>query len=69
MVPVAVISKEDIKPRPMSFCHVIVLLLLAVNIIGLQVSIGSKMICCVLTAEKTMFIATRAEYENIILLN
>lgn len=63
VLPVAIISKEDIKPRPMSLCHLIVLLLLAMIFIEFQVSIGSKMIYCASPAEKTMFIATRAEYE------
>lgn len=46
VVPVAIISNEDIKPRPMFFCCVIMSLLLAMIIIGFQVSIGSKIMCC-----------------------
>lgn len=62
IAPAAVISK-DTKPRPVSFCYVIVPLLLAMTFIEFQVSIGSKIICYVSLAEKTVFIVMRAEYE------
>lgn len=64
VVPGAVISKEDIQPRLLSLRRFIVPLLLAMIIIGFQIPFRSKVRYCVLPAE-----TTRAEYENIILLN
>lgn len=59
---------KNISKLALCLCHVTELLLLAMITIGLQVLV-SKIICCVSSAEKTMIIATRTEYENIILLN